>query len=108
MFISDAFAQTAATAAEPNALLNLLPLALIFAVFYVFLIRPQQQKMKEHTNLINSVKRGDEVVTSGGILGKVTKIEEGSNIAHVEIASGVVVRLNKTTIAEVIKEEPAK
>ncbi len=106
-FISDAFAQTATTTAaagEPSALMNLLPLVLIFAVFYVFLIRPQQKKFKEQAELINSIKRGDEVLTSGGIIGKVIKIEEGNNIASVEIADGVVVRLNKVTIVEVLKE----
>lgn len=107
-FISNALAEATTTAAktggEPSALANLLPLALIFAVFYVFLIRPQQKKMKEHSDLINSVKRGDEIITGGGILGKVKNIEEGSNIISVEIADGVVVRINKATIVEVIKE----
>lgn len=103
-FISDAYAQVtqdAASSAE-NPLMNLLPLILIFAVFYVFLIRPQQKKMKEHQAIINSVKRGDEIVTGGGIIGKVSKVEEGSSIAHIEIADGVIVRINKATIVEVI------
>ncbi len=106
--ISEAYAQTATTQAqiaEPNALLNLLPLILIFAVFYVFLIRPQQKKIKEHQEIINAIKRGDEVVTGGGIIGKVSKIEEGTNLAHVEIADGVIVRINKATIIDVIKND---
>ena len=82
-----------------------LPLVLIFAVFYVFLIRPQQKKLKEHQNIINAVKRGDEVITGGGIIGKITKIEDGSNIAQVEIADGVVVRINKATIVDVLKAD---
>ncbi len=103
-FISSAYAEVtqAATTANENPLMNLLPLVLIFAVFYVFLIRPQQKKLKEQQAIINAIKRGDEVVTGGGIIGKVSKIEENSNIAHIEIADGVQVRVNKATIIEVI------
>lgn len=103
---SSAFAQVSgstAASAEPNAIMNLLPLLLIFAVFYFFLIRPQQKKLKEHETLVNSVKRGDEIITGGGILGKISKIEEGSNIVFVEIAEGVIVRVNKATIIDVAK-----
>lgn len=89
-------------AAEPSAIMNLLPLLLIFAVFYFFLIRPQQKKLKEHETIVNSIKRGDEVITGGGIIGKISKVEEGSNIAFIEIADGVVVRINKATIIDVM------
>lgn len=103
-FISSAYAQVAQSSGQgsENPLVNFLPLILIFAVFYIFLIRPQQKKMKEHEAVINSVKKGDEVITGGGIIGKVSKIEEGSNIIHIEIADGVVVRINKATIIELI------
>ncbi len=116
-FISNAYAQEAAnavanaTGGEPNPLLNMLPLVLIFAVFYLFLIRPQQKKLKEHQSLVNSVKKGDEVITGGGIIAKVTKVEEGSNIVHVEISDGVVVKINKATIVDIStnkKEETKK
>jgi len=104
-FISDAYAQAAESTEavqDPSAVMNLLPLILIFAVFYVFLIRPQQKKLKEHETVINSINRGDEVVTGGGIIGKVNKVEEGNNIALIEIAEGVIVRVNKATIIDVV------
>lgn len=107
---SEAFAQatttasTAAPAQEPSALMNLVPLAVIFGVFYIFLIRPQQKKFKEQADLINSLQSGDEVVTSGGIIAKITKVEKESNIVYAEIASGVEVRVSKATIVEVLKE----
>jgi preprotein translocase subunit YajC len=103
-FISEAYAQVTQTApaSGENPLMNLLPLILIFAVFYLFLIRPQQKKIREHEALLNTMKRGDEVVTGGGIVGKVSKIEEGSNIVHVEIAPDVIVRVNKATIIEIL------
>jgi len=108
-FISDSYAQVTQTgnAAGDNPLMNLLPLILIFAVFYVFLIRPQQKKLKEHESLLSTMKRGDEVVTGGGIIGKVNKIEEGSNIVHIEIAKDVVVRVNRATIIEIISGDVA-
>ncbi len=117
LFISNAYAQTIAnnvanaTGGEPSPLLNMLPLVLIFAVFYLFLIRPQQKKMKEHQNLVNAVKKGDEIVTGGGIIAKVVKVEEGTNIVQVEIADGVVVKINKATIVDISnnkKEEQKK
>lgn len=109
-FISDAYAQVTQAEApvNENPLMSFMPLILIFVVFYVFLIRPQQKKLKEHEAIINSVKRGDEVVTGGGIIGKVSKIEEGSNIIHIEIADGVIVRINKATIIEVISASGIK
>lgn len=103
--ISSAYAQasSAAQTGEPSTIMNLLPLVLIFAVFYIFLIRPQQKKLKEHNDMVGSIKRGDEVVTGGGIIGRVTKIDEKSPIAFVEISDGVIVRINKATIIETVK-----
>ena len=103
-FISEAYAQVTqggATSGD-NPLMNLLPLILIFAVFYMFIIRPQQKKLKEHEAVLNTMKRGDEVVTGSGIIGKVNKIEEGSNIVHIEVAKDVVIRVNRTAIIEIL------
>jgi preprotein translocase subunit YajC len=78
---------------------QLFPLLLIFVVFYLFLIRPQQKRAKDHQALIAAVKRGDQVVTSGGIVGKVTKVED--RMVEVEIATGVKVRVIKSTLTDV-------
>ncbi|WP_421792141.1 preprotein translocase subunit YajC [Hyphobacterium sp.] len=81
------------------ALIQFAPLILIFVVFYFLLIRPQQKRMKEHREMVAALSKGDEVVTSGGILGKVTKVDDAE--AQVEIATGVKVRVMKATISEV-------
>ena len=83
------------------------PLILIFAIMYFLLIRPQQKKMKDHQNMVNALRRGDQVVTSGGLIGKVTKVKE-ENELEVELAEGVKVRVVQSTIAQVLsKTEPA-
>jgi preprotein translocase subunit YajC len=88
---------------------SLIPLILIFAIMYFLLIRPQQKKLKEHQKMVNGLRRGDQVVTSGGLIGKVTKVKEGENEIEVEIASGVIVRVVRSTITSVLnKTEPAK
>ena len=93
---------------EGNAIAQFIPLILIFAIMYFLLIRPQQKKMKEHQNMVEALRRGDRVVTQGGIVGKVTKVKEGNEI-EVEIADGVKVNVIKTTIAQVLsKTEPAE
>ena len=107
LFISDAFAQSAGAAAGPeSALGGLLPLILIFVIFYFLLIRPQQKKYKQHQAMINAVSKGDEVVTGGGIAGKVTKVED--EWAYVDIASGVNVKVAKATLSNVINPKAAK
>ena len=84
------------------------PLILIFAIMYFLLIRPQQKKAKEHTNMVSNLRRGDNIITQGGIVGKVAKVKEDGEI-EVEIADGVKVRIIKSTVATVIsKTEPAK
>jgi preprotein translocase subunit YajC len=110
LFISDAFAQAASTpaAAEPGLAANIIPLVLIFAIFYFLLIRPQHQKIKAHGALVDALKKGDEVMTSGGIIGKVTKVEEGTPMLEVEIASGVVVRMNRSAITDVLGKKDEK
>ncbi len=93
-----------------GSLLAQLPFILaLFAIMYFLLIRPQQKKLKDHQALISALRRGDMVVTAGGILGKVTKVKDDGNEVEVEIATGVNVRVLKSTITSVIsKTEPAK
>ena len=94
----------AAPAGQPGGAVSLLlgiaPWLLIFVIFYVLMIRPQQRRVKEHQDAIAAVKRGDEVITGGGIRGRVTKV--GDDEAEVEIASGVRVRVVKSTLTGVI------
>ncbi len=105
MLITPAYAQAAGGAG--GAITSFIPLILIFAIMYFLLIRPQQKKLKDHQAMVESVRRGDQVVTQGGILGKVTKVKDDNEI-EVEIASGVKVRVVKSTISQVIsKTEPA-
>jgi preprotein translocase subunit YajC len=88
-------------------LIQLMPLFLIFAIFYFLLIRPQQRRAKEHKEMVAGVQRGDKVVSSGGIRGKVVKVV-GEFDVEVEISQGVNVTLVKSTIAEVVKESAPK
>ena len=101
MLISPAYAQ-AASPGGGDFFISLLPLILIFAVFYFLLIRPQQRKVKEHRALIESLKRGDQVLTSGGILGKITRVEDAT--VTVEIAKDVQVQVQRSTIADVVNK----
>ena len=85
-----------------------IPLLLIFAIMYFLLIRPQQKKLKDHQEMVNGLRRGDKVVTAGGMYGKVVKVHDEGDV-EVEIADGVKVRMVQSTIAQVIsKTEPAK
>ena len=88
-------------------LVQLMPLFLIFAIFYFLLIRPQQRRAKEHKEMVAGVQRGDKIVSSGGIRGKVVKVV-GDFDVEVEISQGVDVTLVKSTIAEVVKESASK
>ena len=106
MLISPAYAQDAANGGGFD-LIQLLPLVLIFAVFYFLLIRPQQKKMKEHKVKVAAMRRGDKIVTGGGIIATVTKIVD-DNEAVVEITDGIKVRIIKSTVSDVLaKPEPA-
>ncbi|MCH2249600.1 MAG: preprotein translocase subunit YajC [Cognatishimia sp.] len=92
-----------------EAFAQFMPLILIFAIMYFLLIRPQQKKVKEHQAMVAAVRRGDEVVTQGGLIGKVSKVKDGENEVEVEIADGVKVRVVQNTIADVkSKTEPVK
>ena len=84
-----------------GGMMTILPLVLIFAVFYFLIIRPQQRKSKTHKAMLQSVRRGDQVVTGGGIIGNVTKIDRDDNL-HVEIAPGVRVKVTRTSVTDVI------
>lgn len=113
MLISQAFAQAAETAAPATAaagsesmLMQFLPLILIFVIFYVLLIRPQQKRIKEHQTTLDAIKKGDRVVTGGGILGTIIKVD-GPEVV-VEIADGVHVRVQKASIGDVLKTDAAK
>ena len=105
MFVTPAYAQAAGGAA--SAFTSFVPLILIFAIMYFLLIRPQQKKLKEHKLMVEALRRGDQVITGGGIIGKVAKVHE-DGIVEVEIAEGVKVRMMKSTIVQVMsKTEPA-
>lgn len=91
-----------------EAFAQFVPLILIFAIMYFLLIRPQQKKVKEHQAMVSALRRGDQVVTQGGIIGKVAKVKEDGEL-ELEIADGVKVRVIQSTIATVMsKTEPAK
>lgn len=86
---------------------SIVPLILIFGIMYFLLIRPQQKKLKQHQAMVAALRRGDQVLTQGGIIGKVTKVRDDNEV-EVEIAEGVKVRVVKGTVAQVIsKTEPA-
>jgi preprotein translocase subunit YajC len=106
MFVSPAFAQAGGDAAGPGAIQAFLPIVLIFVVFYFLLIRPQQKKMKQHKEMLAAVRRGDRVVTGGGIIGTVTKVID-ENEVMVEIAEGLKVRVQRGLLSSVVaKTEP--
>ena len=91
-----------------EAIQGIVPFILIFGIMYFLLIRPQQKKVKEHQAMVAALRRGDQVVTQGGIIGKVSKVKDDNEI-EVEIAAGVNVRIVRSTIAQVVsKTEPAK
>jgi preprotein translocase subunit YajC len=93
-------AGTPAPASQPDPLTSFLPLILIFVVFYFLLIRPQTKRAKEHKKMVSELKNGDEVVTSGGLLGRIT--EAGDQFLKVEVADGVELRVQRATISAVM------
>ena len=106
MLISPAYAQSLG-GGEGAMIMQILPIVLIFAVFYFLLIRPQQKKVRQHRELISALRRGDRVVTAGGIIGTVAKVVNDTEIL-VEIAEGVRVRVVRAQISEVLsKTAPA-
>ena len=109
MWITSAYAQAGVTGGDANSMLmSLLPFAAIFVIMYFLILRPQQRRQKEHGDLVKNLRRGDTVVTNGGLVGKVTKVVDDDQI-EVEIADGVRVRQMRSMISGVrTKGEPAK
>ena len=106
MFATPAFAQAAG--GPGSAFTSFIPLILIFAIMYFLLIRPQQKKVKEHKAMVEAIRRGDTIVTQGGVIGKVTRVRDDGEV-EVEIAEGVRVRVVQSTISQVrAKSEPAE
>lgn len=108
--ITPAFAQgIPAAGGSGDMILQLVPFVLIFVIMWFLIIRPQQRRVKEHQELVKNVRRGDTIVTSGGIIGKVTKVVDDVPDIEVEIADGVRVKVARTMISEVrSKGEPVK
>ncbi|MEY4138368.1 MAG: hypothetical protein RLZZ371_550 [Pseudomonadota bacterium] len=110
MFISSAIAQTAPAAAAggdmQSSLMGMLPLVLMFVVLYFVMIRPQMKKAKEHKAMIEALAKGDEIVTAGGILGKVTKLGDG--FIDIEVANGVEVHLQRSAVVQVLPKGTIK
>jgi len=104
VFISSAFAQTAPAAAAggdmQSSLMGMLPLVLMFVVLYFIMIRPQMKKQKEHKAMLDALAKGDPVATAGGIIGKVTKLEE--SFVWVEVANGVELQLQRSAVVQVL------
>jgi preprotein translocase, YajC subunit len=103
--IRNAWSQDGAAGGD-GGLMSLLPLLLIFAVFYFFLIRPQMKQAREHKQMVESLSKGDEIVTSGGLLGKVNKI--GDNFIMVEIAPDIEVKLQKHSVTAILPKGTIK
>ncbi|MGC3980955.1 MAG: preprotein translocase subunit YajC [Steroidobacteraceae bacterium] len=105
-FISTAAAQTADASAQANPIVSMLPLLLIFVVFYFMLIRPQNKRAKEQRAMIAALEAGTEVATAGGIIGKVTEVSE--HFVTVEIAANVLVKVQRNTISQVLPKGTLK
>ena len=106
MFISSAYAQAAAGGSTQDTLLGMLPLVLMFVVLYFVMIRPQMKKQKEHRAMVEALAKGDEVVTAGGMLGRVSKI--GEFYLSVELANGVEVQMQRSAVATVLPKGTVK
>ena len=108
MLISTAYAQTAPAAAgdTPSTLMSMLPLVLMFVVLYFVMIRPQMKKQKEHKAMIDALAKGDEVVTAGGLLGRVTKVAE--SFVSLEVSSGVEVQCQRSAVVQVLPKGSIK
>ncbi|NHF74184.1 preprotein translocase subunit YajC [Paracoccus xiamenensis] len=102
MFVTPAYAQAAGGAGGAGAIAQFIPLILIFVIMYFLILRPQQKRMKDHRNMVSALKRGDQVVTQGGLIGKVTDVKDDE--ITVEIAQGVKVRVVRATIAQVVTQ----
>ena len=110
MFISSAFAQSAPAAAAggdlQSTLMSMLPLVLMFVVLYFVMIRPQMKKQKEHKSMIDALAKGDEVVTVGGLLGKVSKL--GESHLGLEVSNGVEIQVQRSAVVQVLPKGSIK
>ncbi|MEZ5647107.1 MAG: preprotein translocase subunit YajC [Burkholderiaceae bacterium] len=106
MFISSAYAQAAAGGDTTSSLLSMLPLVLMFVVLYFVMIRPQMKRQKEHKAMVEALSKGDEIVTAGGFLGKVSKI--GDTYISVELASGIEVQMQRSAVVQVLPKGTVK
>ena len=106
MLISNAYAQTAAAAGPMESAMQFLPIILMFVVLYFLMIRPQQQKAKEHKALLEGLGKGDEVVTASGMVGRITKV--GDDFVTIEIAANVEIQMQKPSIAVVLPKGTLK
>lgn len=108
MFVTPAYAQSALGGGGGEILMSILPFLLIFVIMYFLIIRPQRTQMKKREEMLKNVRRGDQVITGGGVIGKITKVIDDAEL-EVEIADGVKVRLIRSLIADVrVKGEPVK
>ncbi len=106
MLFSSAFAQeTAGAAAEQSPIIGFLPIILIMGIFYFLIFRPQQKRYKNHATMLSALKKGDKVVTAGGIIGKISKVDE--DVVHVQIADTVTIQVAKSTIASAHEDQLA-
>ena len=106
MFISSAYAQTAAGGDMQSSLMSMLPLVLMFVVLYFVMIRPQMKKQKEHRAMIDALAKGDEIATAGGMLGKVTKL--GDSYVTLEVATGVEIQIQRSAVVQVLPKGSIK
>ncbi len=109
MFISSAYAQTAPAAAQgglESSLMSLLPLILMFVVLYFIMIRPQMKRQKEHKAMVDALAKGDEVVTAGGLYGKISRV--GESILHIEVAEVVEVMVQRQAVTQVLPKGSIK
>jgi preprotein translocase subunit YajC len=107
MIINNAFAQAAAGSGSQGLIVQLLPLVLIFVVFYFLLIRPQQKRVKQHKEMVHSLKVGSQVVTSGGIVAKIIKLDDESFVTA-NISNEVSVKIKRDTIVESLADNSVK
>lgn len=105
-FISPAWAQAAEGAGQPSPLAGFLPLIIIFVIFYFLLIRPQSKRAKEHRQMVEALAKGDEVVTNGGLLGRITDLDE--NFITIEVAEGIQVKVQRQAVAALMPKGTMK
>lgn len=102
--VTETHIPTGEMAGEPSVIMSVLPLLLIFVVFYFLLIRPQQKRLREHDDFVKTLKRGDKVVTAGGVLGTISKVDE--DVLVIEIAPEVKIRVVRDTVSHLVSKTP--